>query len=231
MLETVISRSMNRRDFLKIATASSVFGCSGDGNGKRIFDAPSESPFSIFDYFPLAKGNKWIYNGWVNEVVSVSETDEGKEILYGPRKFPSKYEIFHVKGNELFLHGGITSYFDPDILIGNSNVDMGANFTTNFDLYVEGLAGLSDDGIITKFIKSGTGVTRFIYASLEDVEVPAGIFRNCLRVHLIRKESLFGGFIEGSSEDVYWLAKDIGRVKYSSSSLKRILELTDYEIS
>ena len=226
MLENIVDASLSRRRFLKLVAASSVFGCRG--NGKRIFNATSEGPFNIFDYFPLSKGSKWKYTDWENEVITFHEGEDRKEITYGSRRSANRTETYFIKGDELFLHSeGVSSYFEPDVLVGNSSVNLGDSFATNFDLYIQG--GDIFSGNIS-FRKHGTGVITWAYSSLEDVEVPVGIFRNCLRVEKVNKESLWRGVFQGASEDTYWLAKGVGRVKHISLSLGRHFDLVDYEI-
>jgi len=222
MLENIILSSVSRRDFLKIAATSYVFGCGekritntkSSNNNNQESNNPSNDPYSIFDYLPLEEGNEWTYaiesrsvikseNERTLKILSIEEGEDKKTVRMNG--FFSETEIYYIKDGTIFLYSdeGDDGYLDPPIIKGNSDMWFHEHITTNFDYYLYSrIGGWRDMG-------DGINVTTLL--SLEDVKTPAGKFKDCLKI----QDSLRSKFIlsEGYSETTTWFAKGIGKVK------------------
>lgn len=162
--------------------------------------------FAIADYFPIGQGDTWTYRKIEDEEL-YWETISGIENINGVEAVKKIDE----DGYELLTNNGITYYkeydsddiagcgwsqgvFTPPITLCPAEVYIGAKYTFNVSETYTDCTGFTD----TATLSGGMTVE-----GIEDVTVPAGTFKDCLKVKMK----------SGKKEFQNWLAKEVGIVK------------------
>jgi hypothetical protein len=171
--------------------------------------------YNIVDYFPLGQGDTWIweYDGDETQTISGTENISGVDAA----------KMIDEDGDyQLFTNSnGLTYYkkYDADDLEGcgwsqsvftlpptviPAEVSIGAKYSSTFTSNYTNCRGES---------KTTTSSMEFTVEGIEDVTVPAGTFKDCLKIKH-KSSNMFSdeGQIE-SGEETVWLAKGVGRVK------------------
>lgn len=224
MLENIVESSVNRRDFLRLIAASSVFGCGGDGITSNGITNPIDldnneagsDTFNIFDYLPLEEGNEWTYvvnNGEGERTLRVLSVEEqtDKKIIQINGLF-SGIEIYHIKDGSLLLYStgnpGNMGYMDPPVVKGNTDMWFWEEIVTEFDYYLK----------FNDWRDIGDGINVVTLLPLEDVKTLAGKFKDCLKIEETSRSEFFNAVERGSSSvETTWFAKGIGKVKITHS--------------
>jgi hypothetical protein len=171
--------------------------------------------YNIAEYFPLGQGDTWIweYDGDETQTISGTETING--VVTAKRiDEDGDYELF-TNSNGITLYknydaddlegcGWSQSVFTPPITATPAEVSIGAKYTSNFTTNYTNCRGES---------KTTTSSMEFTVEGIEDVTVPAGTFKDCLKLKM-KSNNMFSdeGQIQ-SGEETIWLAKGVGEVK------------------
>jgi hypothetical protein len=180
----------------------------------------SDTVYDIPLYFPFSQGDKWTYSHKAGgEVKEVSYLIEGSETFHGI-KVPKKVQVENreeffctyvdpVLGIRDFKHNiGMTSqyliYTPPTIVIPAKMKAGDIHYNTSH------LFRHNQDGIIEA---EGSFYATTILEAVENVTVPAGEFKNCLKIVLI-KDDVFSDMVVNVVQ-TQWVAKKVGTVKDS----------------
>lgn len=212
-LEEIANNGPSRRTFLIALMAYGFFGCrSRLTDPEELGEEQTESTFNILDYWPLEEGNTWNYQEFRPErVVSVEDKDRKRTVVLN-EVFTSGNVTYEIKENGIYRVKQNTIEYIPPLLEGTMNMRLGDNLTTSYDAYTKSVGD-------TKQVLTETGVKNIILLALEDVQVPAGRFKNCLKIERGGNSSTLSGLFTGEhKKHQYWFAKGIGKVKIQQSS-------------
>lgn len=181
----------------------------------------------IKDYFPLRKGNEWTYLVEINGEKQIRTMRiEGKEIVDGIKTIKIDYgngeTDYMVPTNEglrrykyTHANGTYRTFFKPKAIILPRTLSMDESYFSNF--------------FYSQFTKDGihyNSTDQFIIVTLiglEDVDVPAGKFENCLKVILVEHLGLLNSIGNPLSFDrdihysILWFTPGVGLVKEIST--------------
>jgi hypothetical protein len=143
-------------------------------------------------------------------------TEEGGETYSGTTSYQLHENL--VVTQEVFDDGN-TQYTVPYIELPASLVagQVTKGISASVSKYDDGENGLTTE--------SGVDQYSIRIAGKEDITVPAGEFKGCIRVE-VSNESLFGGSYERQSS-VTWYHPDVGMVKYECTDEDTLKELTE----
>jgi hypothetical protein len=175
-------------------------------------------------YFPLQEGDEWTYaytlNGntmsplevfigdteWVNGVEAIRYN------MSSPTPNEYDYYCFTTRDPEglkqpkiYWATFGIYIVFDPPRMVFPANFKLGEVYEQPYG-YTQ--YSIDDDSIVGTF----TGSETVTLESIEEVTVPAGTFRNCLKV-VTSTYSQNGDWVEGIDE-ITWYSPKVGMVKH-----------------
>ncbi len=186
--------------------------------------------FNVEEYYPLDENNKWVYvyraddNG---EQVTSQEVSKikGTQSLEGTEakvmlstKFDNQAVAVDAEGVKLYKSwgwsGGDYELYNPAKML-YPNMEKGETKTYT----IESAAHNIDDAIVNTTIKNGTLTVTL--EAVEDVEVPAGNFKDCLKFVSVYEYKYPHRPASGRETANVWLAPGVGRVKaeYSSTEL------------
>ncbi len=177
---------------------------------------PTTSLFNMRDYFPLGQGDTWVweYDGDGTQTISGTETINGVDAVKMITGVENWYQLFtnsngityykRYDANDIEGCGWSQSVFIPPITLLPAEVSIGVKYTSNFTTYYTNCTGFED---------TETSSTEASVEGIEDVTVPAGTFKDCLKIK-IKGNNLFSdtGQVE-TGETTWWLAKGVGKVK------------------
>ena len=199
--------------------------------------ASSQKEFSIHDYYPIADQNEWRYTapeGW-------KDGDYVSKIVAIPSGFPSLFDSIRGEdGKDLFQiakNAKTFRHYDATKASKLLSVDA-AGITYHGETFAsDGSIAVFDKPFLwfsykkeNRLIKLERRYIRYFVdgsqqkgvftiqqeiTKKEDVEVPAGIFKDCLRVEFDTYWDLGKG-MEAKSENLYHHAKNLGVVKASA---------------
>lgn len=173
--------------------------------------------FAIADYFPLGQGDTWTYRKLEDEEL-FTQTISGTENINGVEAVKRIDE----DGYELLTNNGITYYkeydaddiegcgwdqsiFTPPLTFSPAVVSIGAKYTFNSSQTYKNCTGFT----VTATLSGGMTVE-----GIEDITVPAGTFKDCLKVKMIITSSESSRMERSQSKEFQnWLAKGVGIVK------------------
>jgi hypothetical protein len=180
----------------------------------------SDTFYDIPSYFPFFQGNKWTYSHKSgDEIKAVTYLIEGSETFHGievPKKVQveNREEFFctyvdPVLGVRDFKHNiGMTSqylvYTPPTNVIPAKMKAGDIHYNTSH------LFRHNQDGVIDA---EGSYYGTTILETVENVTVPAGEFKNCLKIVLI-KDDVFSDMVVNVIQ-TQWVARRVGTVKDS----------------
>jgi len=170
-----------------------------------IFWCGNVAAYDMAEYFPLNQGDEWIhfnnfpYDGRLPDktVIDGTELVNGVETING--------YVMDSEGLKKYKQGAPGDnylIFDPPRIIFPAQFDVGETYLDS----ISAKAYSSDD----TFIDLYTGNNIVILASVEDVTVPAGTFKDCLKIYTYTTllQDHFGGAITTE-----WYARNVGLIK------------------
>lgn len=171
--------------------------------------------YNIAEYFPLGQGDTWFFSyGEEPTTISGTETINGVDAVKMITGVENWYQLFTnsngityykvYDANDIEGCGWSQSVYIPPITILPAEVSIGVKYTSNFTTYYTNCTGFED---------TETSSTEATVEGTEDVTVPAGTFKDCLKIK-IKGNNLFSdtGQVE-TGERIWWLAKGVGKVK------------------
>jgi hypothetical protein len=181
--------------------------------------------YEMQEYFPLNEGDFWVYSLKVNEggkdsieeeIIKIKGTEdfggvETKKMLSA--KTENQCLSIDAEGVKLYkawgwagVGGDYEIYNPPKVLFPNMSIGETKNYKLDIGTY-----GIND--VISKTsLKSGT--LTITLDGIEDVEVPAGKFKDCLKFTTIYDYKWINKEQQPSKQIfVTWLAKGIGKIK------------------
>lgn len=187
-------------------------------------------PDDLRDYYPLDENCKWIYK-------ITREEDSGvREVKNLERKFMGNIEMIKVSHEGNGENGGGYQYLIADkegIKLYKSVDAAGA-----YDIYktplmilpfnIERVENYQKEVFYSEYNKEGErddegmGFEEMRFKGREDIVVPAGKFKNCLKLFTIHKWKDQDGTF-GNDEIKTWLAKHVGVVKMIMTATKHRL--------
>jgi len=171
--------------------------------------------YDLREYYPLSQGDSWTYS-----VIEGEESErrnlriDGEEIVNGIKTvrifsgedeynciaFDSegikKYKEFDIEDNEYEI------YNPPKLIFPNIEIGEVKEYSTNWIEY--GMNGEKKE--------EGTETGQIKLESIENIEVPAGRFTDCLKFSIFSEEKDTAGNYEKGDCSV-WLALGVGKVK------------------
>jgi len=203
-------------------------------------------PYNPAKYFPLKEGDErtYLYTldivGGPNDGLHISMPIEsfvfGKELVNGRQTIkmggePPNADYYcwrrDFQGLKLCkLYRSITNIyflFKPPLLIFPTMFNVGDSYTrpTSFSAY-----SADDDTLVNTF----TGNTTVTFESIEDVDVPAGTFENCVKISVVSNhDRSSGGTFEEST--MGWYALNVGMVKQTVVQKSTYIEEEDIEVT
>lgn len=176
-------------------------------------------------YFPLNEGNSWTYlvsdaEGRYEESLLI----KGKEMVNGletVKRFEpdGEYECIAADSEGIRLYKEVRKnkyeiYHPPFMILPNKKVGESLSYSINSDIYLtEGL-----DKRKLRELK-GTHQHEITVESMEDVEVPAGVFTDCIKVSETFNWKMETGNY-GQDLVTLWFAPGVGRIKEFTVSMQ-----------
>jgi hypothetical protein len=213
-------------------------GGAGDGAG-----AGSAGSGATLDYFPLLDGASWTYlhsNGGWNEAVSMEALSDGRYLQTSsadPAGVSSE-STFAVTDGEVLRVAEET--FADGVLAQSTEYDPG--FLRFSQLWAEERPGFSERRAYER-TETRTGSSPkppsdrahiFTLESIsEDVTVPAGSFRNCVRVRRQRDYEVMaadGTTVTEDQEKLYWFCQGVGKVREENALTGTTESLMEYDL-
>ena len=165
--------------------------------------------FDMADYFPLNQGDEWIYiNNYRGDGrLPVKTAIDGAELVNGVEtiKFGGGCYVMDSEGLKKYkqgVPGDNYLIFDPPRIIFPAQFDVGETYLYSVSAKIYS----SDDTLID----IETGNDTVILGNVRDVTVPAGTFKDCLKIYTY--SSLFLGHYGGTIK-TEWYARNIGLIK------------------
>jgi len=203
-------------------------------------------PYNPAKYYPLNEGDErtYLYTvdivGGPNDGLHISMPIEsfvfGKELVNGRQTIkmggvPPNDDYFcwrmDLQGLKLCkLYRSITNIyvlFNPPLVVFPSIFKVGDTYkrSTSFSAY-----SADDDTLVNTF----TGNTTVTFESIEDVDVPAGTFENCVKISVVgNHDRSSGGTFEESNTG--WYARNVGMVKQTIVQKSTYIEEEDNEVT
>lgn len=189
------------------------------------------SAYNLNEYYPLSQGNTWTYsviedgNGY-KETVKI----EGIEIIEGAETVRIKYAgdeytclAIDSEGIEMYKYFDNDEYemFNPPAIVF-PNIEKGDTKRYSFNSIIYNVKGK----------KIGEAVIDFLVTleAVEDVEVAAGKFNNCLKFSTITEWKEKDGKYE-RDDCTDWLSRGVGMVKEFCLSTEHDAETKEEEMS
>jgi|GEM_PF-2122735 len=176
------------------------------------------SAYNMAEYFPLHQGDEWTYSTTVNGI-----TTEGKAVVSGTEQVNGVETIKMGVHCVVMDSEGLKTYkwerpefgqvyiYDPPELTFPAHFSLGDVYQQSYKNSICSLDGgtLLDTSTVSETVT---------LESVEDVTVPAGTFKDCLKVHYsITYQNSSGEY--GELEDSNWFARNVGRIKVESDVL------------
>lgn len=176
--------------------------------------------YNLKEYYPLGQGNMWEYsvtnddgNGKEKNEIKGKERIEGKEVIKMSVSQDGDYAYLDSDSEGVRIY----KYFNKDdngdddkyIIYNPSRIIIPNIDNGQAKEYSTALIQYSSSG---KKKEEGSESGRITLESVENVEVPAGKFSDCLKFSAINDKKKPSGSYEKSDCDI-WLAPGIGKVK------------------
>lgn len=190
-----------------------------------IFWGGNVAAYDMVEYFPLNQGDEWIYinNYFGDGQLPVKTVIEGTELVNGVEtiKFGGSCYVMDSEGLKKYkqgVPGDNYLIFDPPRIIFPAQFDVGETYLNSVSAKV-----YSSDDTLTDIYPGNDTV---ILGNVNDVTVPAGTFKDCLKIYTYSSLFLehYGGVIKTE-----WYARNIGLIKsidYDCSVVNVLLSAT-----
>jgi len=177
--------------------------------------------YNMAQYFPLHQGDEWTYLSTLNNgaPVEIKSVVSGPELVNGVEtmKIGVHYRVMDSEGLKTYRWDrpefGQFYIYDPPELTFPAQFSLGDSYQQSYTNSIYSL----DDGTL---LDTGTVSETVTLEAVEDVSVPAGTFKDCLKVHYsITYQNSSGEY--GELEDSNWFFRNVGGVKVESDILVR----------
>jgi len=196
--------------------------------------------YNMAEYFPLHQGDEWTYSSTVNGITVESKTViSGTEQINGVETIKMGVHCVVIDSEGLKTYKwerpdfGQVYIYDPPELTFPAQFDLGDVHQQSYTNFIYSLDGgtLLDTGTISETVS---------LELVEDVTVPAGTFKDCLKIlYSISYQNASGEY--GNFEDYNWFARNVGRIKVDTYVIVHhpvagelefdvSVELTDYAV-
>ncbi len=181
------------------------------------YGSGATTTYNIAEYFPIGQGDTWTYNNAETHLISGTEAVNGviatkmiTDVANG-----DTYLLFDIYSGALRFHkivdlddiagcGWSWTVFNPPAIMMPAELSIGGIHTTSTTASYENCAGL----VVTQTIThEGT------LEAVEDVTVPAGTFKNCLRYKMVTLNIPNDQGVPSNAYQTWWMAKGVGLVK------------------
>jgi hypothetical protein len=177
--------------------------------------------YDMAEYFPLNQGDEWIYiNNYRGDGrLPVKTVIDGTELVNGVETIDGcVMDSEGLKQYKQGVPGDNYLIFDPPRIIFPAQFDVGETY-----LYSVSAKVYSSDDTLTDI---NTGNDTVILGNVNDVIVPAGTFKDCLKIYTYSSLFLdhYGGVIKTE-----WYARNIGLIKsieYDGSVVNVLISAT-----
>jgi hypothetical protein len=178
------------------------------------FLLPNTFAYEVYNLYPLQEGNKWNYSVIKNEqqyqqtaeVIGEDDVDGIKviKVLYSPENY-LEYLFCDTEGLQKIKDSDSNEYsmYSPSVPI-IPNLDIGQS-----SKYLVKETAFTADG---KNSKEAEHKINIGFENIEEVGVPAGTFKDCLKFQISFTE-MVGGLQESTAEYSIWFAPGVGKVK------------------
>jgi hypothetical protein len=190
-----------------------------------IFWGGNVAAYDMAEYCPLNQGDEWIYiNNYRGDGrLPVKKVVDGTELVNGVEtiKFGGCCYVMDSEGLKQYkqgVPGDNYLIFDPPRIIFPAQFDVGETY-----LYSVSAQVYSSDDTLTDIYPGNDTV---ILGNVRDVTVPAGTFKDCLKIYTY--SSLFLGHY-GGTITTKWYARNIGLIKskeYEGSVVNVLISAT-----
>lgn len=185
-------------------------------------------------YYPLKDGYKWEYEIICEDILITEEVEIAEKVNVGNIETirmayrngdqGDRYVIIDVEGVKIYKEvdadGSYVIYEHPSIILP-FNIEKVKSFRNEAPH-----TGYDDKG---KLRYEGTSSEEIWFKGREDIIVPAGSFKDCLKLFTVSKwRDKDGSFGENKIET--WLAKDIGLVKKITIAIEYIIDDGDVDM-
>jgi hypothetical protein len=174
--------------------------------------------YHIAEYFPLGQGDTWTNRDTVDDdlagsTISGTENINGVNAAKKISEDGGEYELW-TNSNGITLYkvydaddiagcGWSHRVFIPPITLLPAEVSIGVKYTSNFTTNYKNCTGLED---------TETSSAEATVEGIEDVTVPAGTFKDCLKIKM-KIINIFSDTGQIVTEEItVWLAKGVGQV-------------------
>ncbi len=175
-----------------------------------------QNRFNPTDYFPIHPGYKWVFNG---EIYKMQITDVSKEVgdklvtftYYDSLDVELWEEQYNLIKGQIYLHAYEpktkllpTVSFDPPLPFAPYSTKVGQSDNVE----------CIETQVLDTLITTNQITVDYLIEAIEDVEVPAGHFLNCIRMKINVKypQNSTRPFFIG--DQYWWFAPRVGPVKY-----------------
>jgi hypothetical protein len=209
---------------LALTVVIGLNGCGGGGGGSSDSGGGDgggggATTYQTAEYFPLGQGDTWTYledgQNYSTTTVSGTEVINGttaKKMLEDSGDYTlmtsdsngiTYYKVYEVdeSGWEQFTFSPPGAYIPGEVSVGNKYTGTSTLNYTN-----------SEGSSLT-----GTVSIEVTLQGTENVTVPAGTFNDCLKFSI--KRIMSSGQLTESYEGTLWLAKGVGRVKETGTTI------------
>lgn len=173
------------------------------------------SAYDLREYYPLSQGNSWTYS-IIEDEESYEETVkiEGKEIVNNVETqkmiyAEDEYECVNLNSEGLKIYKSFDEdeyeIFEPPKIIFPNDIRMGETKEYLINSLKYNLDGAK--------IGETKEIGQISLESIEDTDVPAGKFSNCLKFSIISEQKDADGNCYDKDDCTVWLAPGIGKVK------------------
>jgi len=186
--------------------------------------------YNLKEYYPLGEGDTWVYKLVVNEgnveiidqeIAKIKGTEKiGKVETRKIMSLQSKNQCVAIdsEGVKLYkywgwFNGDYETYEPPKMFFPN-NMKVGESRTYKIISTIYDVRDIEDERI------RDAGVLTITLASIEDVEVRAGKFKNCLKFVSVYDFEEKNEAEIGKETITTWLAPGIGRIKIEHNSVQ-----------
>ena len=183
----------------------------------------AELNYKTSEYLPLGQGDTWtvLHDGVEYDTVTVSGTEEIDSVIASKMMTADgSYQLLTSDNNGIRIYkqyevkdsGWSQMIFSPPGSYVPGEVSIGKTYTGTSTLYYTN----SEGGSIT-----GPASVEVTVKGTENVTVPAGTFKDCLKLGIKRNLSSSDGKDASLYDGTLWLAKGVGKVKETATTIEK----------